>query len=106
MRLEDWARSQHRAHVQAAKDAGLTPLRSFHNGYAAAMLVQLGDGGAAMKVAEFIVAGGSQGARGLAGFRQGFAHAEGVATYIDLLDASTADAWQADAKGEPERAAG
>lgn len=100
MTLQDWARAQHKQHRQAAHDAGLTPLRSFHNGYVAAMLVLLGDGHAADKIGAFILAGGSQGTRGLAGFREGFAHAAAVRSFLAMLDEQGASAWAADGRSD------
>lgn len=97
MTFEGWLRSQHAAHRMAAINAGVTPLRSFHNGYVASMLVQLGDAGAAKLVADFIVAGGSMGARGLVGFRAGFSEASGVRSFIELQDSETSQAWADDA---------
>lgn len=98
MTFDDWLREQHKIHRKAAHDAGVTPLRAFHNGYVASMLVQLGDGTASKLVADFIIAGGSVGARGLAGFRAGFAEGNGVRSFIELMDERTTRAWEADSE--------
>jgi hypothetical protein len=97
--FHDWALKEHRAQVVLSRDAGMTGARAFHDGIVTALLVVLGDGQAATKLADLMLSTGARGSRGLAGLREGFAMIEGVRSYIRAQDDVTAAAWGSQSEG-------
>ena len=91
--LEVWVRSQHTIHKRLSKDAGPGPIRAYHDGAVAATLVLLGDGSAASQLASIILSSGTRSTRGMAGMRDQLSQAEGVKSYLSMLDEKAADSW-------------
>lgn len=98
--LEQWVRAQHTLHKRLSKDAGMGPVRAYHDGAVAATLVLLGDGAAVSQLAGIILASGTRSTRGMAGMRDTLSQAEGVTSYLSLLDEKAGEAWAADGRSD------